>query len=540
MDSTLGRGRRIVKSALFMFAALLALSAVALACATGGDQEDARLQSFGVDESEVAFSKDVFVDAGMEIEVVREVEVVAEAMEAEVVEIGTESLSKVTGSPDADVFEEAASPSSADRVIVRSVEASVVVADISEAIEELGNLATSLAGWVIDSRRESDNFGFISFRVPAELLDKVMARVRDMVVEVETESGKSRDVTDEYVDLKARLSNQLATEKALLGLLDRAETVEEALDVQNELSFVREQVERLQGQIQLIQQTSSFSLVSLTLRRQPAPMTVDAGEDIAGAVGRPVRFRAEFRPPEGMENFTVTWNFGDGSQPVTSRRTAPTQDEDVRVTATVTHEYLDDQDSPYIVEVQIDGSGDGGLAEGSDVLIVSISRLPRIEVFAGDPQTVDAGETVRFSGSFTRPREMTDASYIWDFGDGTDPAEGSLAAGVTSVVAEHSYRDHRPAPYPVTLTVRGSSEAGEVESSDVVLIWVDEAPGWTIGGWSAADTWRSIIRILSGVGQVLVTVLFWLSILAPVWLAAIAIYIWRRSRRRSGSDGSVE
>ena len=211
-------------------------------------------------------------------------------------------------------------------------------------------------------------------------------------------------------------------------------------------------------------------------------------------------------------------------------RTAPTQDAAVRVTATVTHRYEDDQDSPYIAEVRIEGSGDGGLAEGSDVLIVSVSRLPRIEVFAGETRIVDAGETVRFSGSFTRPTEVGDVTFTWDFGDGSDPVTGSLESGVTAALAEHSYRDHRPDPYRATLTVRGESEAGAVESSGVVLVKVDEAPGWTLGGWSAGDTWRSIIRALSGVGQVLATIVFWLGILSPVWLAAIATYVWRRRR----------
>ena len=61
---------------------------------------------------------------------------------------------------------------------------------------------------------------------------------------------------------------------------------------------------------------------------------------------------------------------------------------------------------------------------------------------------------------------------------------------------------------------------------------MDEAPGWTVGGWSAADTWRTIIRVLSGVGQVLVTILFWLGILSPVWLAAAGVAVWRRRRAR--------
>ena len=513
---------------------MLVVAVAALGCSSDRVQASITAESVGQWESAGTFAQ----DSGLRTEELAEVamEVVTEAETLKVVEAEfeqkaeAEALSKVAAAPDELSANLAGSPDSVDRVIVRSVDASLVVDDISDAIESLGSLASSLGGWVIDSSRDSGNFGSISFRVPVDSLDEAMARVRGLAVTIEAENSSSRDVTDQYVDLTARLRNQLATEQALLALLGRAETVDEALDVQSELSVAREQVERLQGQITLIEQTSAYSLVTVTLRRAPTQMVVDAGGDIAGAVEQPVRFRASFRPPEGIDYFRVVWDFGDGSEPLRIDRTAPTQDEAVRVTATVTHQYRDDQDSPFIAEVRIEGSGDGALVEGSDVLIVSIFRLPRIEVFAGDIQVVEAGETVKFSGSFTRPTELRDVTFTWDFGDGSDSVQGSLEKGVTAALAEHSYRDHRPAPYRATLTVRGESEAGGVESSGVVLIRVDEAPGWTLGGWSAGDTWRSIIRALSGVGQVLVTILFWLGILSPVWLAAIAVHLWRRRR----------
>jgi PKD repeat protein len=182
------------------------------------------------------------------------------------------------------------------------------------------------------------------------------------------------------------------------------------------------------------------------------------------------------------------------------------------------------------VTIESINDGRGDLVEGSDTLIVTISRLPQIEVFAGQSQTVESGETVKFSGSFTRPSELTTVSFTWDFGDGSEMVEGTLEAGVTAALAEHTYSDHRPAPYRATLTVRGDSEAGEVESQSIVLIKVDEAPGYTLGGWSAGDSWKTIIRTLSGVGQVLVTILFWVGVLSPLWLVVIGAYIWRRRR----------
>ena len=65
-------------------------------------------------------------------------------------------------------------------------------------------------------------------------------------------------------------------------------------------------------------------------------MEVDAGGEQVAGVGHPVTFRAFFKPPEGIEDFSYTWDFGDASPTVFNDRTAPTAEEGVRVTAPVT------------------------------------------------------------------------------------------------------------------------------------------------------------------------------------------------------------
>jgi hypothetical protein len=528
----------LTKSALLV-ALVLVVSIVAVACSDGRADKSVSAASFATEEmgfdsgsdggffgGEMAVAPggpDFFdfpeMESAKTVTVERIVEVEGE--------VATQSTSGGSREPD-----DSSLPSVAvqDRIIVRTVDAGLVVKDIPAAIDAIEGIADSFGGWVINSSRGSHNFAFVSFRVPADQLDVAMDLVRDLAEEVESENTSSRDVTDQYVDLTARLRNQQATETALLGLLNRAETVEEALNVQKELSKVGEEIERLQGQIKLIEETSAFSLVNVSLRRAPGDMTVDAGEDIAGAVGEPMRFKASFMPPEDAEDFLVTWDFGDGSEPVRINRTAPTQDEGERVTATITHRYGDDEDSPYIAEVTIESVNNGRaeLVEGSDIVEVTISQLPRIEVFAGQSQMVESGETVKLSGSFTRPSELTDVSFTWDFGDGSELVEGTLAAGVTAALAEHDYSDDRPAPYRATLTVIGQSEAGEVESQSIVMIQVVEAPGYTLGGWSAGDSWKTVVRTLSGIGQVLVTIAFWVGVLSPLWLVLIGAVIWRR------------
>ena len=432
------------------------------------------------------------------------------------------------------------------RIIIRTVDMGVEVDDVGAAIDDIGELAKSMGGWVVSSDRPLLHAGSVSIRVPAEMLDQAILDIRALSLRVQYESSDSRDVTDEYVDLSSRLKNTMATEEALLKLLERAEKVDDALAVQQNLSRVQEDVERLQGRIKFLEQTSAYSLLNVSLSEEPGEMSPDAGPDLRAGVGEPVRFRAFFTPPDGIDSFDYTWDFGDGTQAVSDSRTALTEDGDRRVTATVHHRYEDERDSPYIVHFKITGFGEGGLAEGEDTLIATVSRIPNIEVFAGEWVTAEEGEPIELSGSFTRPSGMTDVRYSWDFGDGSSAVTGSIEDGVTTSVATHVYANYRPRPYRARLTITGTMEAGEVEGSGTVEVEVREAEGWVIAGWSFEEQWKTAVRTLSAVAAAALTGSIWLLVFSPIIaiIVGAAIFLGRRagsaSARRAARARSAE
>ncbi|MEE8363125.1 MAG: DUF4349 domain-containing protein, partial [Dehalococcoidia bacterium] len=396
-----------------------------------------------------------------------------------------------------------------DRIIVRTVDMNLVVQDVERAIDDIAALAVQMGGWVVSSSRDARYTGRISFRVPAEGLETAVDDVRALTVEVESESSTSQDVTDEYTDLQARIRNLEATEEALLALFDRADTVEAAIQVQTELTRVQGELERLEGRLNLLAQTSAFSLVNIRLRAEPSQMAVDAGGDMTLAIGETATFRATLEPPEGIDEFEIIWDFGDGSDLWVVWRTAATLVEGRRITAAASHSYRDEEGSPFIVTVEITGTGEGGVAEGEATLIATVSKIPVLEVFAGEAVRVEAGSRVRFSGTFTRPEGLDNLTYRWDFGDGSRPAEGALEAGVTVAEASHVYEHHRPTPFVATLIVTGESAAGEAEGRSSVAVQVVEAESWVIADWDAGETLRDSVRALSAVGIYGVRGLIW-------------------------------
>lgn len=156
-----------------------------------------------------------------------------------------------------------------ERKIVKTGHITLEVADIAETMGKVAEVAGELGGYVVSSHKyeeEKETSGSIRIRVPADKFDEAFDRLRQLAIDVPYESTEARDVTEEYVDLQARLHNLKATEAQYLALLEKAETVEEMLEVQKALSDVRGEIERIEGRIKYLERTSDMALIEVTLR----------------------------------------------------------------------------------------------------------------------------------------------------------------------------------------------------------------------------------------------------------------------------------
>jgi len=156
-----------------------------------------------------------------------------------------------------------------ERKIVKTGHITLEVEDIVEAIDEIAEVADELGGYVVSSHKsegEKRTSGSIRIRVPADRFDEAFDRLRQLAISVPYESTEARDVTEEYVDLQARLHNLEATEAQYLALLEKAKTVEEMLKVQRELSNVRGQIEQIEGRVKYLERTSDMALIEVSLK----------------------------------------------------------------------------------------------------------------------------------------------------------------------------------------------------------------------------------------------------------------------------------
>jgi len=223
---------------------------------------------------------------------------------------------------------------------VRTGDMSLVVADVSIAIERIAGFAESYDGYVVSSNswREGDRLaGNIAIRVDAERFDDAIRALRQLAVEVTQESTSSKDVTEEYIDLEAKLSILEVTEVKLKQLMEEAKTVEESLDVNRELYRIQSEIEQTKGRMQYLEQTSSMSLIQVRLEQAELDVTFTASKQTV-KVGQDIRF--EPRIGGGISPYSYEWDFGDGNN---STDVAPTHAYKSEGSYTVTLKVTDDR-----------------------------------------------------------------------------------------------------------------------------------------------------------------------------------------------------
>ena len=161
-----------------------------------------------------------------------------------------------------------------ERLVVKRAEMRISVADPAEAMRTVVQWAESMQGYVVNSNQwnsTSDGQTYINasvmVRVPAERLDEMMQKVRDLAADPKTgvlsETVTGEDVTAEYVDSHARLRNLKAAEAQLVELLDQAPDLEYTLDIFRALTEIRSQIEVLEGRIKYLEESAALSALSV-------------------------------------------------------------------------------------------------------------------------------------------------------------------------------------------------------------------------------------------------------------------------------------
>jgi hypothetical protein len=165
-----------------------------------------------------------------------------------------------------------------ERKVIRNAELTVELEAPAEAQRRLASVAEQHGGFVVTSESRQEGAGrgraevvTVEMRVPSAQFDSVINGIRGLGGSIRQEKLSGRDVTEEYIDLEARLRAQRALEAQILEIMKRAQRVSDALEVNAQLAQVRGEIERVEGRRRFLENQSSLSTIRVTLR-PPAPL----------------------------------------------------------------------------------------------------------------------------------------------------------------------------------------------------------------------------------------------------------------------------
>jgi hypothetical protein len=186
----------------------------------------------------------------------------------------------------ADQWSRAAAFDLASRLIVRTGQASIEVDSLESSMAELRRIVQRVGGFVADasvqSGRNQLRSATLQLKVPSSRFDDLTQGLEPLG-RLQFVNVAAEDVSEEFVDLTARVANGRRLEDRLVELLrTRTGKLQDVLTVERELARVREEIERMEGRMRFLKTSAQLSTLSVNLF-EPAPIVAShPGQSVIG------------------------------------------------------------------------------------------------------------------------------------------------------------------------------------------------------------------------------------------------------------------
>jgi len=168
--------------------------------------------------------------------------------------------------------------------IVKEATMSIVVDKVETGLARLESVAAQGGGYLTEKETDfSDIYhrrASLAMAVKVDQFEATMDRIRKVAIAVDSEAASGVDVSQQYVDLESEIANLEATQARIRGFLDQAKTVEEALQVNAQLTQIEGEIGIRKGRLKDLGQRSSFSTIHVNLS-EPRPQISPTPEPTA-------------------------------------------------------------------------------------------------------------------------------------------------------------------------------------------------------------------------------------------------------------------
>ncbi|MCM1252374.1 MAG: DUF4349 domain-containing protein [Clostridium sp.] len=162
----------------------------------------------------------------------------------------------------------------AERKLIKTVDLFVETEEYDTLIANLENKITELGGYIEYQSQYNGSYyanyqdtrnAYLQVRIPVEKLDEFVVRVGEWT-NITNKEERVEDVTLQYVDLESRKRALVTEQDRLLELLEKAETVEDIITIEQRLSDVRYELESMESQLRTLNNQIDYSTINLNIQ----------------------------------------------------------------------------------------------------------------------------------------------------------------------------------------------------------------------------------------------------------------------------------
>lgn len=154
-----------------------------------------------------------------------------------------------------------------ERKIIKEGSIRFETTSVIETQKEIRKIVAELGGYI--GNENSNNYeGIIEYsltaRVPEDKFNTLIDKVSSLAEKVESKNINSSDVTEEFIDVEARIKTKKELEARYKEILKKANRVDEILNIEREMGNLRAEIESLEGRMNYLKNRISLSTLNIT------------------------------------------------------------------------------------------------------------------------------------------------------------------------------------------------------------------------------------------------------------------------------------
>ncbi|MFC2103888.1 DUF4349 domain-containing protein [Bacteroidota bacterium] len=153
-----------------------------------------------------------------------------------------------------------------NKKIIKDANISLEVENYAKYRIELDSLINSVKGYISIDNLDKNDYSIncnMTIRIPSQNFEKFISVLENGSEKLLYKNISARDVTEEFIDIEARLKTKKEVEKRYIQLLSRAKNIKEILEIEDKLGDIREEIESKEGRLKYLRKRVSFSTIYL-------------------------------------------------------------------------------------------------------------------------------------------------------------------------------------------------------------------------------------------------------------------------------------